>query len=217
MADIQVMYLQDVLPVTNVQPLDTNTPSLKISGSRFDSASTVLLNGIVSNVFVILHAGEIVVEIPELLQEDLIRSVAVLSSRALTGGRSVASFVLERSPSKVSGIQRLVQRFALMMLTTPGSDIVNPELGGGLQTLLGKTLNGKNQGTGIQSVVQQSISKTENDIKSLQANSIGLGFSEQLLSASLDRVTFDSRTATLAIRIIVQSAAGQVATANLFV
>jgi len=181
------------------------------------SASAVLINGIESPAFLVLDRHTIVVEIPSSQVGDLVRSVAVLSSRIAKTERSVLSFRIGGSSSRVSGILRLVQRYTLMLLTSPGSDIINPEMGGGLLSLVGKTLQGAGRGENVRSSIQQSISKTTADIRKLQSQGPGFDPDETLLSALLINVNFDARTTTLAVRAQLESAAGRAAVANLFV
>lgn len=217
MPDLQVAYLQDVMPVRRIDPLDIAVPSIRVVGQDMNTASTVLINGLESPAFVVVSQSEIISEIPSSVVGDLIRSVAVLSNRIGSSDRSVLVFRLGGNSSKVSGILRLVQRFVLMLLTTPGTDLLNPELGGGLLNIIGRQVQGSQQG-GINTAVQQSISKAAGDLRTIQAKaSANLLASERLTSATLAGVQFDARTTTLAIRVIVESSAGKAALANLFV
>lgn len=216
MADIQVVFLRDIMPVIRVEPLDSDVPSLRVTGRNFRSASAVLINGIESPAFLPVSDGQLLAEIPSSIVGDLVRSVAVLSNRITTTDRSVLSFRISGSSSKVRGILRLVQRYTLMMLTKPGSDLLNPELGGGLTNLVGQVVGGS-QSSNVQSAVQQIVSKTASDIKRIQSESNALTESETLASATLATVVFDPSTTTLAIRVQLTAANGQEALANLFV
>ncbi|MCA8938939.1 MAG: hypothetical protein KDB07_03990 [Planctomycetes bacterium] len=216
MADLQVVFLRDIMPVSRVEPLDSSIPSLRISGRNFRAASAVLINGIESPAFLSVSNSQLLAEIPSSIVGDLVRSVAVLSNRITSTDRSVLSFRISGSSSKVRGILRLVQRFVLMLLASPGSDILNPSVGGGLTNLVGKVITGS-QRSNIQSAVQQIVSKTASDLKRIQAESDALTESETLASATLATVVFDPSTTTLAIRVSLVAANGQDALANLFV
>lgn len=215
MADLQITYLQDIMPVTKVEPLPSATiPAVRIYGRNLLAAASVLINGIESPSFIVVSKGQLVAEIPTSLVGDLIRSVAVLSNRIVTTERSVVTFRLGGHSSKIRGILRLVQRYVLMLLTTPGSDIHNTEMGGGILRLIGKSINGNEN---IQASVQQSVAKAATDLKRIQSTSQGLSSDETLVSATIANVFFDQRTTTLAIKVQVVSAAGDAAIANLFV
>ena len=217
MADLQVAYLRDVMPVTRIEPVDTSVPSIRILGRHMSSATVVLINGLESPLFIPISDSEVIAEIPTSIVNDLIRSVAVLSNRMGTAERAVLVFRLGGASSKVSGIQRLVQRYVLMLLTSPGSALLNPTLGGGLLKFVGKAMGGVSTNDRIAATVQQSVTKAAEDIRKIQATSSGLTAAEKLVSAQLAGVQFDARTTTLAIRVIVDSAAGRSALANLFV
>ena len=217
MADLQVAYLRDVMPVSRIEPLSTATPSIRIIGRNMTHATIVLINGLESPLFIPISDSEVVAEIPTSIVNDLIRSVAVLSSRMGSVDRSVLVFRLGGTSSKVSGIQRLVQRYVLMLLSSPGSDLLNPTLGGGLLKFIGKTMGGVSTNDRVAATVQQSVTKASEDLRKIQATSTGLSASEKLVSAELAGVQFDARTTTLAIRVLVDSAEGRAALANLFV
>lgn len=217
MADLQVVFLQDLLPVSRVEPINSTTPALRVRGKELSAASAVLINGIEAPAFLVTDRHSLVVEIPSSQVGDLIRSVAVLSSRITKADRSVLTFRIGGSSARVSGILRLVQRYVLMLMTNPGSDVLNPSLGGGLLNLVGKTIQGNGQGENVRTGIQQSISKTTSDLRKIQTQGAGLPPDETLLSALLVNVNFDARTTTLAVRLQLESAAGQLAVANLFI
>jgi len=218
MADLQVVYLQDVVTVTKVEPVDTlDIAAVKITGKRMDSAAMVLINNILSPSFLLLSQSELVAEVPSIVVDggDIIRSVAVLSSRASNTERSVINFRLGGHLTKVTGIQRLVQRYILMLLTSPGSDLFDPDIGGGLQDLIGVVASRPASDHEVTSSVARAVNKATEDLQSIQGTSSFLEPSERLVSADIIGTFFDPRTTVLAVQVQLNSAAGRSAVANL--
>lgn len=215
MAELQVAYLQDIMPISRIEPLQSvDIPGIRIYGKNLLSTVSVLINGLESPSFVVLNRGQVVAELPTSVIGDIVRSVAALSNRVLTTERSVVTFRLGGRSSKVVGIMRLVQRYVTMLLTTPGADIIHPQLGGGLLQIIGRPVRNKEN---IQAAVQQAVSKASSDLKRVQSTTERLAEDEILVTAQLASVYFDPRTTTLAIRVQVVSAAGDAALANLFI
>ena len=218
MADVQVIYLRDVIAVDKVEPVDSlEVAALRIIGKGVGSAASVLINNIESPNFLVMSKNEIVAEVPSIVidGDDIIRSVAVLAAKATNTERAVLTYKLSGHLTRVSGIQRLVQRYVLMLLTSPGSDIFDPDIGGGLQDLVGKVAVSLNADLDINGPVARAVNKTTEDLRKIQSQSPFLNPSERLINAELIGTFFDPRTTVLAIQIQLNSAAGRSAVTNL--
>jgi hypothetical protein len=218
MADLQVVYLQDVITVHKVEPVDSlDIAAVKVVGKKMDSAATVLINNIESPSFFIVSKSELIAEIPSIVvqSDDIIRSVAVLAAKATNTERAVINFRLGGHLTKVSGIQRLIQRYILMLLTSPGSDLFDPDIGGGLQDLIGKVASRPASEHEVSGSVARSVNKATEDLQRLQSGSQFLDPSERLVSADIIGTFFDPRTTVLAVQVQLNSAAGRAAVANL--
>lgn len=218
MADLQVVYLQDVISVSKIEPVNSlEVAAVKVTGKKMDAAAIVLINNIESPSFFVISKSELVAEVPSIVvdSDDIIRSVAVLSSRSSNTERSVVNFRIGGHLTKVSGIQRLVQRYILMLLTSPGSDLFDPELGGGLQDLIGTVASGPSSDHAVSGSVARAVNKATEDLQRVQGSSPFLDPSEKLVSADIMGTFFDPRTTVLAVQIQLNSAAGRSAVANL--
>lgn len=214
MADLQVVFLRDMIRVSNVRPdLTKPFPALRIVGTDMDEAVSVLINGLESPQYLPISRTELIAEIPGGV--DVVASVAVLTNTLLSTARSVVLIRLNQQASKVSGIVRLVQRFITMLLTSPGTDLYQPTMGGGLQSLIARTFSRKDTQS-LQSIAVQAVRKTVSDLVAVQSTSDFLSPDERISSAQVTGVTFDARTTTLAIQASLDSESGRTALANLF-
>lgn len=74
-------------------------------------------------------------------------------------------FVLK--PKKLSGIYKLIQIVVLSLMNTPGRDVLDPEKGAGLPTLVGSNID-PNDSTELYGDIAQKINKAEAEIISAQ-------------------------------------------------
>jgi phage baseplate assembly protein W len=79
------------------------------------------------------------------------------------------SFVLK--PKKVTGISKLIQIVVLSLMNVPGRDVLDPDKGGGLPSLVGANID-PNDSTEIYAEIAQKIRKSETEIISDQ---VGIG------------------------------------------
>lgn len=64
---------------------------------------------------------------------------------------------------KVTGIYKLIQIVVLSLLNVPGRDILDPEKGGGLPSLIGSNIDA-NDSTEVYADIAQRVAKTETEI-----------------------------------------------------
>lgn len=214
MADLQVAFLKDMARVSSVRPdLSKPFPAVRVIGSHMDAGVSVLINGMESPQFIPVSQTELIAEIPPSV--DIVASVAVLTNTIRSTERSIVLLRVNAQSGKVEGSLRLVQRFILMLLTTPGTDLYNPRMGGGLQSIISRVF-GRQETSALKNLCTQAVRKTVADLTDIQASSYHLPPSERIASAQVTGVTFDARTTTLAVQVSLDSEAGRTSTANLF-
>ena len=98
---------------------------------------------------------------------------------------------------RASGVVKLAQTFLKLLFTTPGRDIFNPTLGGGLLRVLGTADNP----AALKATGKLAVSAVQSQMIRIQAGDSRLDRNERLRSASLLESRFDPKTGTLSIRI----------------
>lgn len=214
-ADLQVIFLQDVLPITSVTNAAGVLPrTLDLRGADFRTAESVTINEEPSPEFMILNKTQILAQVPVSQTSSIIRTVSVVSSRFTATERSIIKFKLSNHSKTVTGLQALVQIFLKLLLQSPKSDVFAPNLGGGVLNFVGKSVGRNNPGQ-IISDLTLAVNRTRTQIISLQAGIPTLSPDERLATAELMDANFSRRSSALlaSIRLIAQS--GRKALANL--
>jgi len=215
MIDIKILAIKDVLPVTNVRLVpNISPPSIEITGSKMLQADEVLINDLPAEEFILVSNTRIIAQIPESQIRTSIRKVSVLATKPSPDRKSLLRFEVGNSISKLQGLEKLVQLFVKILLQTPGSDAFSPTLGGGLQTLVGRSVS-RNDTSGLSAGVVSAVSRTRDQILALQANDTRIPPDEKLLRADIQGVGFNPNTSTLAARVSLGAVSGRQAVANL--
>lgn len=212
--DLQVVFPQQAILLNNIRVLPGPPRVLDVNGADFRSVDEVLINKIASPDVVVLSKNRLVAQVPDTLLSQRILSVTVLSRRLTVSARSVLKFRLSRTPGKVSGVLRLVQKFLKILFTTPGSDIFNRQLGGGALSSVGQTF-GVEEGSDIINNLVISIDTTSRQIIALQSRIPSLPRDERLLSAKILRAGFNREEGAIDVAVEITNQSGQSATANL--
>ena len=134
MADLQVLFRIDFLPVSSVDLLTiSSVRHFDIRGEGYLLAQQVMLNGDIVN-FRILSDRRILAAVPEgMLALDTVEVTTTNSSSSTTFELDVT---LTDKARQISGVERVIQKLTKVLLTTPFSDARAPNLGGGLQAIL---------------------------------------------------------------------------------
>lgn len=213
--DLQVVFPQQIIPLTGVRFLSGFAPStLDILGDDFTSLSQVRINDLVSPDVVIVSASRILAQVPDGLQGATVTSVVATSTQLALTAKSLLQFQLGTVTQKVSGILRLLQRFLKILFTTPGTDIFNRTLGGGALGIVGNTFS-QDQSTFIVSSLVIAVNTTQRQLLSLDSRNTNSPRSERLLAARVLQANYNRPEASLDVAIEVTSQAGRSATANL--
>jgi hypothetical protein len=212
--DFQVVFPQELVPLNSVQAVPGMVPrTLNVVGQDFRSVDSVLINGIDSPSVVIVSKTRLLTQVPSQLLNVTITSVTVTATRLGLTKRSLIQFQIGRTPSKVSGILRLVQIFLKVLFTSTGSDIFAPRVGGNGLKNLGLTF-GADQGGSIVSNFIVSVNNTQRQIVAIQARDPTIPAAERLLSAKVTAATYNRTEAALIVGVELTSQAGKTATAN---
>ena len=201
-SQLEVVRFRDLIEVLSIPRFvpGIDPPVLEVKGEDFRSVERVLINDITSPEFIIINQKTLYVQLPENVEK--INTIEVLSS-GFTRSTSSSKLSYEIGPKtrKVEGILKLMQLFIKWLMQTPGSDIFNPERGGGLLSMVGNMGTGRKMDSVI-GAVTRSVQTTVSQMRATQITAIGLPLSEQLLSAEV--VDFDIFERQMEVRVKVQ-------------
>jgi len=215
--DFQIVFPQELVELASVRVLPGVAPrTLDVTGRDFSSIDEVLVNGIPSPDIVVLSLTRMLAQIPDALANETVTSVTVTSVRLAMTSRSLLRFRVGRTPSKVSGILRLMQVFLKILFTTPGSDIFARKTGGGALSRVGATF-GRDEGGSIVSDFIVAVGSTQRQIRALQARDPSIPRDERLLTAKVLSAGYNRNEAALIVSVELTSQAGRAATANVMV
>lgn len=215
MYDFQVCFPAELIRLTSVSVLPNSDPlTLDILGQDFRSVDEVTINDIVSTNVIVLSKNRLLAEVPEVVKNSTAQVEVNVTSRRLTlTPKSLIRFKVGQTPSKVSGILRLVQVFLKLLFTTPGSDIFSKRLGGGALKKIGGSFS-KSQSGSIVSDFVVSVDTTTRQIVALQGRDTAIPRDERLLSAKVTSAHFSAQESALIVSVELLSQTGQSALAN---
>ena len=189
--------------------------SLLVTGSDFRSVDSVYINDVESPSVYVLSPVQLLAQLPDSLQKyPSLNSVMVLSRRLTLSPSSVLRFRIGDTPGVASGILRLVQLFTKILLSAPGSNIFNPNIGGGLLRSVGVTF-GREDGMKIRASVVVAVDQTAKQIVAIQSRNGTLPRDERLLAAKLVSATFSRASASLFISVEILNQTGLPATLSM--
>jgi hypothetical protein len=213
--DLQVVFPQEAVLLNNIRILPGPPRTVDVIGADFRSVDEVLINRVESTDVVVLSKTRLLAQVPDFLGSDKqILSVTVLSRRLTFSPRSLLRFRIGKTPGRVVGILRLVQKFLKILFTTPGTDIFNKNLGGGGLRNIGATF-GYGDGDQVLNELVVAIDTTARQIVGLQSREPSIPLDERLLSAKILRAGFNKDEGAIDIAVEVVSQAGRAAVANL--
>lgn len=214
MKDLRIVTAKVILTVYSVSPIRGFLPlSIVAIGKRLDLATEVLYNGVTADEFVVSSSTRLIIRIPPSQVGRAFTDLKVLAPVSAAQQEASLSFGIQRPAKTLSGIDRLVQSWVMVFFTTPGSDVFDPESGGGAKSLIGKTTD--RAGKNISADLAMAVERTKQELLRLQSRNQNIPPSEKLLSSSLDTVQFDSDTTVLSARINIQNMLGDAAEVSL--
>lgn len=214
--DFQVTFPQESVRLNTVLPATIGgLAAVRVLGEDFSAVDEVVINDVPSPDVILLSRTEMLAQLPDALQAAPdVRSVVVLSNTFTVSSRSLLRFRIGKSPGKVRGVMRLLQLFVKVLLTTPGTDMFKPNLGGGVLGKVGATF-GANEASSLISEIVIAVTRTQRQIVAMQSKDQRSPRDERLLSASVVGSQFDKVQGALFVRIRIITQLGELAEANL--
>lgn len=199
--DFQLVHPQKVVELNAVRELVRYSPrSLDVRGTDFSAVDDVEINDQLSPNWVVLGRHRLIAQVPDTEQNGKIYSVNVISNRLTFTRESVLRFMIGRSPGRVVGMPRLLQLFVKVLMTTPGTDIWSPNMGGGLLQKVGG-YTGKDEGRGLVGDVAVSVDTTTRQILAMQAGEGSSPPTERLLTAEVTSARYDRHDLSLHVTV----------------
>jgi hypothetical protein len=211
--DFQIVHPQEVIPLNSVTVQPGPPRYVEVIGKDFRSVDEVMINQVASDDVAVMNKNRLLAAIPSALSGQRVTSVKVLSRKLTLSERSLIRFRVGKSPGKVTGSLRLLQKFLKILFTTPGSDIFDPTLGGGALKAIGRTF-GYNEGNEILNTLVIAVDTTARQLVALQARDSSIPLDERLLSAKIQKAEFNKRETTVDVVVELISQAGQRSVAN---
>lgn len=212
--DFQVVFPQNVVPLSGVRYLPGILPrTLEVIGEDFNSIDEVQVNGQTSPSVVVLSQQRMLVQVPDNVY-DRVTSIEVISNRLTLANRSLLRFRLGSSPTKVSGMLRLVQLFVKVLFTTQGSDIWSQQSGGNALKDLGRSFSAM-ASRGIIGDFIIAVDQTTKQIIAAQAKDPSIPMDERLMKATVTSVNFNKNEGALVPTIELMNQTGQPAITSL--
>jgi hypothetical protein len=214
MKDFRVVSAKVLLNVSRVVPIRNFLPvSILVVGEQLDKTSEVTYNGIQVEQFIVQAKDRMIVRVPDAQVKRPLRELAVMADVNVAQADAVVTLSLPRPLKMVEGIDRLVQSWMLVFMTTPGSDIFTPNSGGGARSIIGRSTDRAH--ANVSASLALAIERTKNEILKSQAKTPGLPLSERMLSCTLDRIYFDSKTSVLNAQVSLSNMLGRSAQVSL--
>jgi hypothetical protein len=215
--DFQIVFPQELVELTSVRVLPGLSPrTLDVIGKDFRAVDEVLINGLVSTEVVVLSKTRLLAQVPPSLVNQTVTSVTVVSTKLSVGRRSLLRFRVGRTPSKVSGLLRLMQAFLKILFTSPETDIFSRSVGGAALSHVGTTF-GADEGGSIVSSFVVAVGTTQRQLLAIQSRDPSLPRDERLLSARVLSAGFNKNESALVVSVELTSQAGRAAVANVTV
>lgn len=205
MKDFRVVQAKTALLVNSIVPIrGFEPPSVLIAGEKMNLAEEIYFNNIQVTEYMILGPTRILAKIPDSQVGKSLTSLSVLCAVSAATKDTTLSFGITKPIKTVSGIDRLVQEWALTFLSTPGSDIFDPSAGGGASAIVGRTLDPSTASAAL----AQAVERTRKQIIEKQSNVSGIPPSERLLSAEVSSIKYDRETTTLSAIVELRNMVG---------
>jgi phage baseplate assembly protein W len=208
MPTLEVIKFRDVLRVASISLVpNVPVPTVSLKGADFRSVESVSINDSPSPEFIVMDKQTIYAQLPDGIRQ--VRTVAVLSSNFTTTEKaSRVLFQVGTKTKTITGLLKLVQLFVKILLQSPGSDIFDKDLGGGLQDMIGQLTSTKRNDR-LLAAISQAISQTESQIRRSQLDSPEIPLDERLLSATLLDIRMFQTLDEARARIQIDNVVGQ--------
>lgn len=210
MKDFRITQARTLLNVHSISPIRGFLPiSIIVLGEQMNLAQQVQYNELDAPEFLISSPSRLIVRIPPSQVGKEFRSLRVFSTVNLTRTSALVTLNVGMPFQQTTGIDRLIQCWMMIFLSNQGSDIFDPSTGAGGRSIIGR--NTDRTGKGIAADLALAIQNTQTELTRKQALTPSIPLSEKLLNSSLEALSFDSETATLAARVSLTNMLGNAA------
>ena len=208
MKDLKIATARVALTVTSVSPIrGFLPPSVIILGEQFNLATEIRYNEVEVTEYIVASPTRIIARVPPAQVGQLLTNLEVLTTVPLAQKNALINLKTAKPIKALEGMDRLIQEWVLVFLSTPGSDIFNPSAGGGALALIGK--NDKTANSNITADLTLAVMNTKNQILKAQASNLKIPPSERLLSCTLVSVKFDRKNTTLSAVVDLKNILGK--------
>ncbi len=198
--DLQIVQAQALLPTTDLRVIPgLDPPTLEIRGGPFDVVEEVLVNGNPSPSVVVSSPNRVLAQLPEDALSN-IRTVEVVGPTLFGSDDVLYRFRLGAQPRLVQGLPKLIQTFVRLLLQTPGTSLLNKDLGGGLLQVLRAPVRPGDEKALI-SAAYTAVRKTADDLLVFQTRTSDLPRSERLGGAEVREAGVSAGKLVLGIRL----------------
>ena len=141
---VNTIVWDDAASLASVSPsgsrkVTLDTSVLRVSGKGYDKAVSVRVNN-QEVPFTALGPTRLLTVLPG--NDTLARSVDVITTANKVGRTTFFDYLIGGTVNTVSGPFKLVQQFVKLLMTTPGTDVFQPQLGGNMQNWVGQKIDG---------------------------------------------------------------------------
>jgi hypothetical protein len=207
--DFGITLSEELLPVRGMEPVRGFLPvSVHLVGSGFNRTSAVRLDGIDAVEFAVRNDNSMIVRVPQTLVGSEIHTVEVLAPLGLGSKDASVSFAVTMPVRKVEGLNRLVQGFLMELFTTRGSDIFNPDSGGGIRNVVGRSGGGP-AGRSVTADAVLAVGDAEKSYLRTQSANRRIPASERLAAARVSDVGFDPLKGEVSLSLEITNAEGR--------
>lgn len=118
----------------NATAVSFYTGVLQLRGDDFSTTQRVKVNN-TDVPFSVISKNEIMCNLPD--RASTIDSVDVITSSKTINRRTYFEYMVGEKPSAVTGMQKLIQQFVKLLMTSRGSDLLRPNTGADMQKFVG--------------------------------------------------------------------------------
>ena len=203
MPDISVLQFVDNLNYSSISLVSAAPRVIEIIGQDFSKARDVYINGEQAPRIEIVSDTRLLAELPTSV--ETITQVQIVSvGPTATQESTQITIGTTDTVLKSTGLSALVQRVVKLLLTTPGTNVVYPEEGVGVLSLLGT--NSADLGD-LTSRVSSLIEGVQSYLLD-DPNYFNLPTSEQLTDIAIDALLWDRETQTVRLDVRINAQDG---------
>lgn len=208
MKDFRIVQSRVLLPVYSAAPIrGFSPPSIVVVGANLNQVEEILYNEVQVNEFVVSSETRLIVRIPPSQVGKDLFNLKVFSSKPAPKMDAAVILQVGTPVKSVSGMDRLVQAWLMIFMTTPGSDVFTLQSGGGAKSIIGSSTDKSGRSAAADLAV--AVQRTEAELIRLQAQTPTMPPEERLLSSEIESISSDDSSGTISARVILRNLINQ--------